>query len=183
MALVYKVTNKINGVSYIGATKQSLRERCRQHWSEAKREYRPGSLLHRALRNDGAENFEWRVLCEVTDEELHETERRYIAAARQCGKQLYNVTGGPGSLGVNKSQDLRDRISKAKMGQVPHNKGIPHSTETLTKISAALRGRTLKPRRIFQGKTFAEWASELGISYVAVKSRIHRHSSPFGRKP
>lgn len=68
MGLIYKITNKINGKSYIGKTEVSLETRIQAHCyaslhhrkTKNKDEYY--YPLHRAIRKYGIENFETKIL-------------------------------------------------------------------------------------------------------------------------
>jgi group I intron endonuclease len=150
MGIIYKATNTTNGSSYIGATRQTINHRRWVHECKARKGVRC-IAFHWALREYGADNFEWRVLHEVPDDQLRDAEIAAIRDARERGERLYNVSGGPGSLGV------------------------PHSEASKGRMSAARAGR---PLVWFDGKSYEEWAAELGTTYTAIRKRIDRHGSP-----
>jgi len=160
MGIVYKATNKIDGTSYIGATRHTLAWRKSMHKQEARRDTRGSSLFWRAVREHGVDMFEWSVLRTVTDDQLREAEIAEITNARQRGEHLYNVSGGPGSLGRQQPAEVR------------------------AKISASLKGRPApkKQKPVYQGKSYNEWAAELGITYNAVWRRIQNNGTPFQLK-
>jgi group I intron endonuclease len=147
MGIVYKVTNKIDGTSYIGSTRQTLKRRRQQH------EYRSSNPkdcpFHTALREWGLTAFEWDVLCEVVDAQLNEAEAQHIAEARKVGRSLYNLSSGVSRSGVSASPETRARLSRAMQGN-KSRAGKSNSTEHRAKISAALKGRTspMKGRRL-----------------------------------
>ena len=57
--IIYKVTNKINGKSYIGQTTQTLLKRKREHIKSALRRKEGKNYFHWAIVEYGEENFEW----------------------------------------------------------------------------------------------------------------------------
>ena len=198
MGIVYKATNKIDGTSYIGATRQTLNRRITAHHCAQN-----GMPFVWALREYGRENFEWRVLYEVPNEQLYEAEEREILAARECGERLYNVSNGPGLLGMTYSlspdacarigarhrgkvvsSETRAKLSAANKGKAPPNAGGPRSPETRAKIAASLKGRPApkRPRPVFQGKSYKEWAEELGVGYYAIWHRIRKYGNPYSTK-
>ena len=66
---VYKLTNLINGKSYVGQTIQTVEKRFKQH------QHCKTSLIGKAIRKYGAENFSIEVLAEcTTQKELDELE-------------------------------------------------------------------------------------------------------------
>lgn len=96
MAYIYKITNQINGKSYIGKTgeinphegsKEHLRERIKDRWKN-----RP---LYRAINKYGEENFKFEVLEETNFPE--EREQYFIQYYNTYGNTGYNATlGGDG---------------------------------------------------------------------------------------
>lgn len=62
MFVVYKVTNVINGKSYIGKTSRTLKKRRKEHIAKAAQ----GSSLpfHAAIRKYGEKNFLWDIIAE-----------------------------------------------------------------------------------------------------------------------
>lgn len=95
--IIYKITNKTNGYSYIGLTTKSLERRFNRHLQDAK----SGSsyVFHRALMEYGEENFEKEVLeNNIPRENLPEREIYWIAhyhtwiMDEQC--KGYNMTRG-----------------------------------------------------------------------------------------
>lgn len=89
--IIYKITNKVNGKSYIGQTRYTLEFRWRQHIHKKDNTY-----FHNAIRKYGVENFEKEILeeCDYTD--LNKREIYYIAKYDSF-KNGYNLTiGGDG---------------------------------------------------------------------------------------
>lgn len=149
--IIYKATNKINGVVYIGQTIQSLQERKIAHQGDAHR----NSLVyfHRAIRKYGKENFEWTILCETdSKQKLNILEKFYIATYRKMA-QLYNRTdGGEGSFGYIPTVETKRKQSislKGKYGGEKHpmwgkpslKRGIKLSDEVRKKISEGHKGQ------------------------------------------
>lgn len=71
---IYKITNLVNGKSYIGQSKHILR-RWTQHRYDSKNEQLP---LYRAIQKYGIENFSFEILEECKVEELQKLEDYYI---------------------------------------------------------------------------------------------------------
>ena len=107
MGYIYKATNKINGQSYIGQTRDTIEERIKGHVKAAKNfsNEEPGPEtnfpFHAVIRKYGIENFEIECLEECPDELLDEKEIYYIklydtynngynAALGGLGHQKYN---------------------------------------------------------------------------------------------
>lgn len=90
---IYLVTNKLNGMQYVGQTVRTVEERMKEHFqpSSAKTE-----LLAAAIQKDGRENFIVEVLEEgITDyRELSYREVFYVATLRTVYPDGYNRTPG-----------------------------------------------------------------------------------------
>ena len=124
-AIVYKVTNAMNGHFYIGVT-GNLRKRKAFHLWTA-RSARGHAPLYRALRKYGRDAFVWEVVAEF------ECGADALAEEVRLIKSLnphYNAT--PGGAGFNPtpmSPEGRARISAANRGK-QRRLGMPHSEET-----------------------------------------------------
>lgn len=57
MAFIYKITNLINGKSYIGKTSFSIKKRFKEHQRDAFRDRNEKRPLYSAMRKYGIENF------------------------------------------------------------------------------------------------------------------------------
>lgn len=89
---IYKITNKVNGKSYIGQTRYTIEFRWRQHLHKKDNTY-----FHNAIRKYGADNFIVEKLEECNIEDLNEREIYYIAKYNTF-KDGYNLTiGGDGN--------------------------------------------------------------------------------------
>ena len=87
MTGIYKITNKINGKSYIGQS-INIKKRWENHkCMNGNKEY----PIYRAFRKYGVENFKFEVLEECEVEELAERELYYILYYESYGKG-YNQT-------------------------------------------------------------------------------------------
>ena len=109
--IIYKSTNKINRMSYIGKTKNLVnRRRC--HESNCNDTY-----FQRAIQKYGKESFEWVILEECdTENELNEMEFHYIKQYNTFVPNGYNLTlGGDGLCNYIVTEDTRKLLSiKAK---------------------------------------------------------------------
>lgn len=89
---IYKITNKVNGKSYIGQTRYTVEFRWRQHIHKKDNVY-----FHNALKKYGTNNFIVETLEECDVEILNEREIFYIAKYNTF-KDGYNLTiGGDGN--------------------------------------------------------------------------------------
>jgi len=88
---IYKITNRLNGKSYVG---QSIH--IERRWSE---HMRPStdSLISRAIKKCGKENFDFQVLCECLEEDLNSLEEYYIKKYNTVVPDGYNVLKSDGS--------------------------------------------------------------------------------------
>lgn len=129
--LIYKITHKIYGTSYIGQTTKTLKSRWTSHVSAALKGKRTFKL-HHAIRKYGPEAFEIEEVCTCLNiEELNQTEILCIDIFNTVVPSGYNMTlGGEGTRGHRGG---------------PRGKGSrkPLSLETRNKIGNAHRGRTL----------------------------------------
>lgn len=89
---IYKITNKVNGKSYIGQTRYTIEFRWRQHLHKKDNTY-----FHNAIKKYGVDNFIVEKLEECNIEDLNEKEIYYIAKYNTF-KDGYNLTiGGDGN--------------------------------------------------------------------------------------
>lgn len=170
MYYIYRITNLINGKTYIGQHK----------YKELNDNYMgSGKLLHQAYKKYGVENFKKEIICKNVQykETIDNMEKFYIKKEREQNLNgCYNITdGGEGRFGPcqeetkrkisegNKgkhsvSEETRRKMSKTRKGKhltEEHKKklslvhcgenngfyGKCHSEETRRKISETLKGK------------------------------------------
>lgn len=115
MAIIYKVTNKINNRAYIGYTTQTLDARKGQHISDMKRMDRC-KIFQNALRKYGSNNFEWEVILENAT--LEDEIRLIEEHGTHKNRYGYNVTlGGEGNFGNKHSIETKQKMSQTRKGR------------------------------------------------------------------
>lgn len=145
--IIYKATNKINGMIYIGQTLQPLHRRWRDHCRGDKQ---PEGYLHRAIAKYGAENFTIEHIdTAATLTELNIKEEAYIKAFNCLSPHGYNLLPGGGNRECH--PETKDKIKNTLKGRpVPQRwtKGRvgPHSEETKAKLSEMNKGKPIKHR-------------------------------------
>lgn len=102
MVGIYKYTNKINNKVYIGQSvniERRIKEHNNRAFTNGNNDF--NSLLSRALRKYGLDNFVIEVIEECSKEELDEKEKFYIAQYNSCNPSCgYNLQlGGDSNLG------------------------------------------------------------------------------------
>lgn len=106
MVGIYLITNKVNGNQYVGQS-VNIQKRWADHKTPSKKSH--GTVLARALKKYGNENFEFSVLEECLEEMLDEREMFYIKTL--C--PIYNMNdGGAGNKGHHLSPQLKSELSK-----------------------------------------------------------------------
>ena len=70
---IYKITNKINGKSYIGQSNNIIR-RISEHKSESYRQHEINKVLQKAIKKDGIQNFDFDVIEKCYVDELDDRE-------------------------------------------------------------------------------------------------------------
>ena len=175
MGSIYKITNTVNGKSYIGQTiHDAEKTRIRPHFAGYGSE-----LVKRAIEKYGKDAFTYEILHDsIIPEFLNDLEKEEIEKYNTLAPHGYNLgTGGSNGSpseetrrkiskyqkGRKKSEEHRHNISNAlkgkkkspehirKMaesnrGRLAPNKGKKHSAETRRKISEAMTGKKQGPR-------------------------------------
>ena len=108
--IIYKATNKINGMSYIGRTTRPLKDRKYAHVYRAFN-YNTPYKFHCAIREFGADVFEWETIDYTNSlEESHEKEMYWIEKLNTFSEYGYNMDkGGSSRLGFTTPIDIRNK--------------------------------------------------------------------------
>lgn len=130
MYYIYKITNLVNGKTYIG-----------QHKYKKLNDYYMGSgiLLYKAKKKYGKENFEKEILYSSIQykETADDMEKFAIKKERALGKAEYNLADG--GAGISGYHFHLSEETKKKMSE--YWKGKQFSEETKKRISDAKKGK------------------------------------------
>lgn len=151
MALVYKITNTINGKMYFGFTERPIKERWAEHKAPCRLERE--TVLYKAIKKYGIENFTIEeVFNSINSLEALRKEREFIEQYNTYGQGGYNST-----LGGDKqvfTPEIKAKISASKMGHFV-------SEETRHKVSNGLKSHFSKynkeERRKMLGHNQSSW--------------------------
>lgn len=131
---IYKITNKINGMSYVGQSKD-----CYNRWNKHKVKGANG-LVDQIINEYGVENFSFQILLECPPDMLDVWERDMINLHDTLYPKGYNYQGG-GKCGFNICEETRRKHSESMKGK---NTG-PHTEEHNRKISESGKGKHTGP--------------------------------------
>lgn len=135
MGSVYKITNMLNGMVYIGATHRDP-ETTRKH-DHLNTQTNGNRKVRKAVAEYGEDVFTFEILhADVPDEYLKALEREEIGKHNCVSPDGYNLTDENGSP----CDETRQKLSEA-------NKGKTHSEETRRKISENNRSKDPEVRR------------------------------------
>ncbi len=160
--VIYKLTNTINGKSYVGKTTQSLGRRISGHKSA-------NTAVGRAIRKHGVENFTIEVLEEChTPEQLNEREIFWIAKLNCKAPKGYNCTAGGDGL-ISPSEETIEKMKASSKNRWERGGDSP---ETLAKKSAAHKGE----KNPFYGKHHTKAARlKISIATQGNKNMLGKH--------
>ena len=147
---IYRVTNNINGKTYIGQHRY-YKSLLKNDWY-----YGSGKLIRKALSKYGKENFTKEIITiAMSQSEADVLERFYIEKERAKGKAEYNIQSGGKSgckssshVAWNKGKHLseEDKLHKSiaaknRIDGNPGARGHKHTEEAKRRISEASRKR------------------------------------------
>lgn len=98
MGYIYKITNLINQKSYIGLTHRTPELRWKEHIDIAYGEKGRRHHLHNAILKYGSKNFEFKILEEVSDDELNNREKYWIKYYDTYDNGYNETYGGEGVI-------------------------------------------------------------------------------------
>lgn len=191
---IYRITNLVNGKTYIG-----------QHKYKELNDYYMGSgvLLKRAQRKYGIENFKKEILyANIQYQDTADSVEMYaIAKERSVGKAEYNIANGGNCTGTvsdetrkklsdshkgkRLSEETKRKITEANKGKhkgkkFPNRKRI--SDESRKRISDALKGRTISWGSKISASNKGKKMSEEAKKKISESSKGRQHSEETRKK-
>lgn len=156
---IYRITNTVNGKSYIGKTGMNFGDRWDSHRSLLNSGKHDNPHLQKAWIKYGGENFEFKIVEVVEDPNLlNGLEIKYIAQYKNNGLS-YNIhDGGDGgcNLGKHLSEETKRKIGEKNRKNMAGRKA---SEETRDKMSLS------------QNKRYSLWTEEDRIAHGRISSK------------
>lgn len=197
VGLVYKITNKINNMCYIGKTKNSLQERLRTHYQK----HSNCKKLKKAFIEFGLDNFTIEVLQDNIPYSLLDSIEVYYIKLYDSVKNGYNIKEGNKKCKGRSFHSISDSIKKKVIDE--YKKGIStdliaeHFRISLTSVYNILSKNNVEKTQNFgwfnkgkakidfdtlvkmkrQGKKTAEIAKYFGVAKSSVKRMVNRHKN------
>lgn len=139
--VVYKITNEINGKSYIGRTTQRLKVRMDEH-------IRGNLVISRAIKKHGRENFTIKVLFRSDNfDDLNKQEKILVKAHDTLLPNGYNVVeGGYGTAGYKHKEETKLKMSQNRGRYYKEDNSFykkKHTKEARKKMSNYHKGKKL----------------------------------------
>lgn len=159
---IYRITNTVNGNTYIGKTGMNFGDRWDCHRAQLNGGYHDNPHLQHAWNKYGAEAFEFCVVESVEDVSLlNELEIKYIKQYRELGCCYNILDGGDGGflLGSHLSEETKRKIGEKNRINMTGKKA---SEETKKKMSESQKKRYeswTDEERAEYGRKISEYAS------------------------
>ena len=114
---IYKITNKINGKSYIGQTIQNVKERFYQHCATKCIQAILNMVIHKAINKYGKSKFTIEVIEEVESTNLNDRERYWIRYYDSYNNGYNSTKGGQDGIKLFKNLDTESIVREYKSGK------------------------------------------------------------------
>ena len=114
---IYKITNKVNGKSYIGQTIQNVKERFYQHCAIRCSQAVLNMAIHKAINKYGKSNFTIEVIEEVESTNLNDREKYWIRYYDSYNNGYNSTEGGQDGIKLFKNLDTESIVREYKSGK------------------------------------------------------------------
>lgn len=153
--IIYKITNTVNGKSYIGQTRLSLEKRWKRHKKDSTR-LNFNFYFYNAIRKYGTECWTTEILENLNDiSKLDERETYWISYYDTFNPEKgYNSTSG-GSNGRIVSENTKQKLSqlhKGKPKSEEHISNIKKSKEHISEETKQKMSQTRKEKNLSKGE-------------------------------
>ncbi len=138
MGIIYVLHNEENDKCYVGQTTRTFEERFGAHKIFS-------SLIGKALRKYGVDNFSKIILENIPEEELDYWEIHYIQECNSLYPNGYNLDTG-GNKNKHASDETRKIMSEIRKGEGNSFWGKHHTEEANRKNSEAHKGKKMPAR-------------------------------------
>jgi len=144
---IYRITNIMNGMKYIGQSVNIVKRTC-EHKRDLKNNIHPNSRLQNSYNKYGIVNFEFTVLEECEVNQLTEKELYWINFYDTMNRNIgYNIAVAGNAPMANRThtEESKAKMSKfRKISTIGDGNGFygkNHTNETKKRISAHLKGK------------------------------------------
>jgi group I intron endonuclease len=182
---IYKITNKENGLIYIGCTINSLEQRFSEHLYRCfKTGYK--SKLYNSIKKYGVDNFQIELIEECNLGVIYETEKKYVKQYDSYNNGLNSTFGGEGCLGYIHSSEMRNKISESVRNGNSHKgktyeelyggKAIEEKEKRKLSVKKGWENLTTeeKKNRVLKTKISIQKKSKYGVELVKeIKNKIN----------
>jgi len=191
--LIYKITNKINGKSYIGLTTRTIKERWMDHCRYAKNllnRSKKMPYLHKAIIKYKQKNFKIEIIdCCKNFNLLNKMEKFYIKKYKTLCPNGYNLTtGGNQYRFTNEHKMYLSLIRKGTQSGHKNNfYGKKHTNKSKFKMSKTRKKiinsgkiitfchkHTEKTKKIIRNKAIERYIKKTGLTYKEYKKEYKR---------
>jgi len=136
---IYKITNKLNGKSYIGQSK-NVNSRIKAHCRKSR-----VLVINKAIQKYGVDNFEFEVVLYCDIDSLDYYEKRLISHYNTISPNGYNIDVGGKDRRI--AESTKKKLSNSMKGRyVGENNpfyGKTHNEQSIKLISIANKGKTI----------------------------------------
>lgn len=161
MGVIYLRTNTINGMQYVGQTKNIIRRN--RNWNNTKFSY-SNKLLTEDRNKYGVNNWDLTILKECDDSELDKWEKYYIKEFNTIYPNGYNDNEG-GSIGFHHSEKTKQQISQTEKGKIVSQSTIDKLSKPIVEITSE--------GEIIEWPNARECHKKKGFSYKVISQVCH----------
>ena len=178
---IYKITNTINGKSYIGQTIQNVKERFYQHCATKCSKAVSNMAIHRAIKKYGKLNFTVEVIEEIDSANLNDRERYWIKYYNSYNNGYNSTKGGQDGCKSFKDLDVESIIKEYNTGKSLRTLGTIFKVDKQTIKDLLIRHnvelrttRTYKLSQKDRDKVLEDFASGLSRKEIMIKWNISK---------
>lgn len=178
---IYKITNTINGKSYIGQTIQNVKERFYQHCATKCSKAVSNMAIHRAIKKYGKSNFTVEVIEEIDSANLNDRERYWIKYYNSYNNGYNSTKGGQDGCKPFKDLDVESIIKEYNTGKSLRTLGTIFKVDKQTIKDLLIRHnvelrttRTYKLSQKDRDKVLEDFASGFSRKEIMIKWNISK---------